>query len=220
VQKKLWTEVEFGDWMSRCGLSAKQASEILGVSELTVIRNRHGQTAVKDTVALRAIAYAEASRTTVGGDAELLDSMAAQAEISVLLAEFEHAVVTGMTSAILRGWTSANLWFFRQLRQPERRPAPKEWNGLKLEWHPTDPLDLVTEVECRIDQEGRPYRIASIERTLVDLAVFMAAGDVVEDDFAEAWAGAFAAGGQVPDAGRIRELAARHGVAAIVEQYL
>ncbi len=220
VQKKLWTEVEFGDWMSRCGLSAKQAAEILGVSELTVIRNRHGQTAVKDAVALKAIAYAEASRTTVGSDAELLDSMAAQSEVAVLLAEFEHAVITGMTSAILRGWTSANLWFSRQLRQPERRPAPKKWNGLKLEWLPTDTLDLVAEVECRIDQDGRPYRIASIERTLVDLALCQATGDIVEDDFSEAWAGAFAHGGQVPDATRIRELAVRHGVDGIIDEYL
>lgn len=220
MQKKLWTEVEFGDWMSRCGLSVKQASEILGVSELTVIRNRHGRTAVKDAVARKAMAYAEASRTTVGSDAELLDSMAAQSEVSALLAEFEHAVITGMTSAILRGWTSANLWFFRQLRQPERRPAPKEWNDLRLEWHPTDPLDLVTEVECRVDQDGRPYRIASIERTLVDLAVFRAAGEIVEDDFNEAWAGAFAHGGQVPDVARMRELAVRHGVVDTIEAYV
>jgi hypothetical protein len=220
LKKKLWTEVEFGDWMSRCGLSAKQASEILGVSELTVIRNRHGQTAVKDAVARKAMAYADGSRTTIGPDADLLDSMAAQAEIAALLAKFEHAVVTGRTSAILRGWTSENLWFHRQLRQPERRPAPKEWEGLSLEWHPTDPLDLITDVECRVDQEGRPYRIASIERTLVDLAVFLAAGDIVEDDFAEAWAGAFAGGGQLPDAGRIRELATRHGIVRMIERYL
>jgi hypothetical protein len=220
VQKKLWTEVEFGDWMSRCGLSAKQASEILGVSELTVIRNRHGQTAVKDAVARKAMAYADGSRTTIGADADLLDSMAAQADIAVLLAKFEHAVITGRTSAILRGWTSENLWFHRQLRQPERRPAPKEWNGLSLEWHPTEPIDLITGVECRVDQEGRPYRIASIERTLVDLAVFQAAGDIVEDEFKEAWAGAFASGGQRPDVERIRELAARSGVSRVIEPYL
>jgi hypothetical protein len=220
VRKKLWTEVEFKNWMSHCGLSVKQASAILGVSDMTVIRNRHGQTAVKDEVARKAIAYAEASKTTIGSDAELLDSMAAQAEISVLLGEFENAIVTGMTSAILRGWTSANLWFHRQLRQPQRRPAPKVWNGLKLEWYPTAPLDLIADIECRFDQEGRPYRIASIERTLVDLAVFLAAGDIVDDDFRECWAGAFARGGQLPDIVRIRELGTRSGVARLVESYL
>lgn len=220
MRKKTWTEVEFSDWMSDCGLSAKQASAILGVSDMTVIRYRHGQTAVKDDVALKAKAYAESSRKTVGGDAELLDAMAAQAEVASLLGEFKHAVVTGRTSAILRGWTSENLWSHRTLRQPLRRPAPREWSGLTLEWYPTDPLDLITDVECRVDQEGHPYRIASIERTLVDLAVFMAAGDLVEDDFRESWAGAFAHGGQVPDTDRIRELASRSGVVRIVKDYL
>ncbi len=217
MRKKLWTEVEFKDWMSRCGLSAKQASAILGVSDMTVIRNRHGQTAVKDETARRAMDYVESSRKTIGGDAELLDAMATQAEIASLLSEFEHAVVTGRTSAILRGWTSENLWSHRTLRQPERRPTPREWAGLTLEWYPTNPLDLITDVECRVDQGGRPYRIASIERTLVDLAASMAAGDLVEDDFREAWAGAFAHGGQAPDTDRIRELAHRYGVARIVD---
>lgn len=220
MRKKLWTDLEFKDWMSVCGLSAKQASAVLGVSDMTVIRYRHGQTAVKDEITQKAVAYVESSRSTVGSDAQLLDAMAEQAEIASLLAEFEHAVVTGRTSAILRGWTSENLWSHRTLRQPLRRPAPRVWSGLTLEWYPTDPLDLITDVECRIDQEGRPYRIASIERTLVDLAVFMAAGDLVEDDFREAWAGAFAHGGQVPDTDRIRELASRSGVGRIVQDCL
>jgi hypothetical protein len=220
MRKKMWTEEEFGDWMSRCGLSTKQASAILGVSESTVIRNRNGQTAVKDDVARRAMAYLEDSLTTVGSDADLLDAMAEQADIADLAAEFEHAVVTGMTSAVLRGWTSANIGFYRQLRQPERRPVPGEWNGLRLEWLPTDPIDLIADVECRTDQNGRHYRIASIERTLVDLAVLVAAGEIAMDDLKEAWTGAFEAGEQKPDAARIRDLAARCGVAKIAEELL
>lgn len=216
----MWSDIEFKDWMSRCGLSAKQAAKILGVSDMTVIRNRNAQTAVKDEVARKAIAYADGSRTTTGGDAELLDSMAAQADIAVLLSEFGHASIMGRTSAILRGWTSDNIWFHRQLRQPERRPAPKEWNGLTLEWYPTDPLELMSDIECRVDQEGRPYRIASIERTLVDLAVMLSAGEIVQDEFIECWSGAFASGGQAPDIERLRNLAEQAGVGRIVEAQL
>ncbi|NTF17910.1 hypothetical protein G6L37_05805 [Agrobacterium rubi] len=220
MQKKLWSEVDFSDWMSECGLSSKQAAVILGVSEITVIRNRNGQTAVKDVIARKAMAYRTASVTTLGADGDLLDAMAAQADVADLVAEFEHASITGRTSAILRGWTSENIWFHRQLRQPERRPVPKEWNGLSLEWYPANPLDLVSDIECRNDREGRAYRIASIERTLVDLAVMLASGDIVDDEFNECWSGAFASGGQVPDIHHVRALADRFGVGRIIEAHL
>jgi hypothetical protein len=220
VQKKIWTEVNFRDWMSRCGLSKKQAAAVLGVTEIMIRRNRNGQTAVKDDVALKAMAYVDGSITTKGPDGELLDSTATLSEIAALCAEFEYSVVTGLTSAILRGWTSANIGQFRQLRQPVRRPTATVWNDLRLEWMPTETLDLIEDVECRLDQDGRPYRIASIERTLVDIAVLFAQGDVTSDDFQEAWMGAFNLSEQAPNLERIRTLADRNGVVGIIEEHI
>lgn len=213
MPRRLWTEIEFSDWMACCGLSSKQAAHVLGVSDITVIRIRNGHSYVKDALALKAKAHRARSFSTDGSDGELLDSTAATSEIAGLTSHFGNAVVTGITSAILRGWTSANLAQFRQLRQPERMPAPSEWNGLSLEWLPTPPIDLVHEVEYRIDQNLGSYRIASIERTLVDLVVLRERGSLNKDDVMEAWTGAFRLADQEPEIPRISDLAARFGVA-------
>jgi hypothetical protein len=149
---------------------------------------------------------------------QLIDSYAAQIDLADLCEEFPLAVVTGFTSATMRGWTSANMGSFRQLRQPNRSPRPEKWDGLILDWYPTDPLELTSDVECRLDENGRPYRIASIERTLVDLVV--AESGLTVDDIEESFAGAFASGGQTPDIGLVRTLAMKAGMLESLRSYL
>lgn len=167
---------------------------MLDVSERTAKRLRAGEVGVKDHMTARAQEWLGQSRTTIGRDAELLDSYAAQADWSDLCAAFGNAHVTGMQSAIARGWTSANAHRFRQLSQPERMPQPARWGDYDLEWIPG--VDLPWGVEVREDVDGRPYRVASAERTLLELAVHEAW--VGEDDVSDCYRGAFSLSESAP----------------------
>jgi hypothetical protein len=156
---------------------------------------------------VRAQEWLQQSRTTTGRDAELLDSYAAQADWADLCAAFPLSHLTGMQSAIARGWTSANSHGFRQLSQPERMRMPAKWGDYDLEWLPG--VDLPWGVEVRQDTDGRPYRVASAERTLLELALNEALFGV--DDVAECYRGAFHLSETRPDASLLMTKARERG---------
>ncbi|WP_112961629.1 hypothetical protein [Agrobacterium sp. lyk4-40-TYG-31] len=195
MARRVWTTEQFQKWLSASGLSAPQLAVVLDVSERTAKRLRSGEVGVKDYMTARAQEWLGNSRTTVGRDAELLDAYAGQADWADLCAAFPNAHITGMQSAIARGWTSANSHGFRQLSQPERMPQPKTWGGYDLEWIPG--VDLRWGVEVREDTDGRPYRVASAERTLLELAVNESIFGM--DDVEEAFKGAFDLSAKHPD---------------------
>jgi hypothetical protein len=187
----MWNSADFRSWTAATGLPADQAAVILGISERTIKRLRNDEDiSIKDSIALAAQSYIEASRTTKGSDAEQVDSWASQAGLADLCAALPYAHVTGHTAAIARGWTSANSAKLRQVAQPNRMPKPTTFNEFRLEWYET--TDLPWGVECRVDADGRPYRIASIERTLLELGEHVGFAAQM-DDCMEAYRGAFAA---------------------------
>lgn len=132
MAKRVWTTDDFQNWLSASGLSLPQLAVVLDVSERTAKRLRVGEVGVKDKMTARAQSWLGNSRTTVGRDAELLDSYAAQADWADLCAAFPNAHLTGMQSAIARGWTSGTSHGFRQLSQPARMPQPPKMGRLRL----------------------------------------------------------------------------------------
>jgi len=218
MARRVWTTEQFQAWLSASGLSAPQLAVVLDVSERTAKRLRVGEVGVKDAMAACAQEWLGRSRTTTGRDAELLDSYAEQADWSDLCQAFPNAHITGMQSAIARGWTSANSHGFRQLSQPERMPQPPKWADYDLEWFPG--VDLPWGVEVREDTDGRPYRVASAERTLLDLAVHEA--HVGEDDVGECYRGAFHLSDRAPDRAVLLRKAKERGahVEDIVQMFL
>ncbi|RVL94726.1 hypothetical protein [Sinorhizobium meliloti] len=123
--------------------------------------------------------------------------------------------MTGMQSAIARGWTSANSNNFRQLAQPERMQQPPKWQGYDLEWIPG--VDLPWGVEVREDTDGRPYRVASAERTLLELAVNERLFGI--DDVEECYRGAFDLSAVRPDMLLLRRKAKQRGEKAADQAY-
>lgn len=207
MPRRVWDNDRFRAWMRATGLSASMAADVLQVGERTVKRMVADNVGIKDVIAARAEEFLGKSRTTSGRDADLLDSYADQADFAQLCGAFPHAHVTGLSSAIARGWTSANSNFVRQLSQPVRMYQPGEWEGFQLEWWPAG--DLPWEVECRLDTTGRPYRVASAERTLLELADHE--GVLGEADVEEAYAGAFARSERRPDVLMVRQRAKLRG---------
>ncbi|KQQ72446.1 hypothetical protein ASF70_13020 [Rhizobium sp. Leaf321] len=184
-----------------------QAAAVLDVSERTLKRIRTDEeVSIKDSITAAAQSYLQASRTTVGTDAEQVDSWASQAGLADLCVALPYAHVTAITSAIARGWTSANSAKLRQVAQPIRMPQPETVSEFRLEWYATS--DLPWGVECRVDSDGRPYRIASIERTLLELAAYE--GFLGADDVVECFKGAQAAE-QRPDMQMVRRKARERG---------
>jgi hypothetical protein len=218
MPRRLWTTDDFRTWASASGLSAPQLAVVLDVSERTAKRLRVGEVGVKDWMAERAQAWLQQSRTTTGRDADLLDSYAAHADWSALCAAFPNAHLTGVQSAIARGWTSANSHGFRQVSQPERMRMPAKWGDYDLEWLPG--VDLLWGVEVRQDTDGRPYRVASAERTLLELVMNEAMFG--EPDVGEAYSGAFSLAELAPDRGLLLSKARQRGENALdlVRMYL
>lgn len=201
--------------MKACGLSAPMAADILQVTERTVKRMLADDVGIKDVIAARAQEFLGKSRTTSGRDAELIDSYAEQAGFAAICEAFPLAHISALSSAIARGWTTANSNGIRQLTRPVRMPSPGEWNGFRLEWFPAD--DLPWGVECRVETAGRPYRIASAERTLLELAD----GEFYlgEQDVMECYEGAFALSERRPDVLMIRQQARTRGPEAAERIY-
>lgn len=210
MPRRIWTNDDFRAWMKACGLSAPMAADILQVTERTVKRMLSDEVGIKDVIAGHAQEFHGRSRTTSGADAELIDSYADQADFAAICEAFTHAHVTGLSSAIARGWTSANSNLQRQLTQPVRMYQPADWEVFQLEWWPAS--DLPWGVECREDTEGRLYRIASAERTLLELADHEAV--LGEADVLDAYAGAFALSERRPDVLLVRQQAKLRGEAA------
>lgn len=205
-----WQTKDFNEWMAWSGLSSPQAAVVLDVSERTIKRMRSGDVGVKDDIFMRAMEYATvSSATTSSHDAMLVGSYADQADWSALCQEFPLAHITGMSSAIARGWTSANSHGFRQLSQPERMPQPTKFEGFDLEWFPA--WSLPWGVEMRLDDEARPFRVASPERTLLVLAEHEKS--IGEDDVGEAYKGAFAFSDRAPDRSLLLTKAKEHSAA-------
>lgn len=87
---------------------------------------------------------------------------------------------------------------------------PKTWGEYDLEWLPG--VDLPWGVEVRQDTDGRPYRVASAERTLIELAINESLFGV--DDVAEAYKGAFHLAEARPDASLLMTKARERGQTA------
>ncbi|MGE7368316.1 hypothetical protein ACQKKX_04495 [Neorhizobium sp. NPDC001467] len=215
MARRVWTTDDFQKWLSASGLSAPQLAAVLDVSERTAKRLRVGEVGIKNKMTARAQEWLQQSRTTTGRDAELLDSYAEQAGWADLCQAFPVAHVTAMQSAIARGWTSANSHGFRQLSQPERMPQPAKWGDYDLEW--LAGVDLPWGVEVREDADGRPYRVASAERTLLELAVNESLFGI--DDVEEAYRGAFADADKRPDVLLLRKKARERGEKAADQVY-
>lgn len=206
-----WQTKDFVQWMAWSGLSAPQAAVVLDVSERTVKRMRSGEVGVKDEIFTAAMKYAsESAASTSDKDAMLVGSYADRADWAALCEAFPLAHVTGMQSAIARGWTSANSHGFRQLSQPERMPQPPKWGDYDIAWFPA--WNLPWGVEMRLDSAARTFRVASPERTLLELVVNEA--HFGEDNVAEVYHGAFHLSARAPDRGLLLMKAKERGKGA------
>lgn len=157
---------DFLAWQTRNGLTKEQAAAIVELSPKSVQRIRTGTQGVGRWQQHLAEAF-EASRR-VSDD---LDIMAAAMDLAVACEAAPLGVVTGVTSAALRGWSTAAT-HDRILAMPPH-PAVLTQPGDVLAVACTL---LPERVELRTDVDGRTYRLADPVRTLVDAA----AGDVAQ----------------------------------------
>lgn len=94
---------------------------------------------------------------------QVIDSQAAILELAETCKQIPHGVITGMTSASIRGWTTANT-FVRIVALPPNltnTALPKDIVPIPC------PL-LPQRVELRTDQDGGSYRLADPVRTVAD----------------------------------------------------
>lgn len=207
MQPRKWTNSDFNSWIARCGLSATRAAEVLGVHEATVHRLKSGQTVmIKNSIADKAIEFEAKSKATVGEDAAVLDSSAMLDGWADVCEQAPLVFITGLSSAIARGWTSANSNGYLTVSQPIRIASPEVPDHDLKVW----PTEDFWGIEVRADTNGRAYRVASIERTIVDMLVHES--DLGEQAIEEAFLGAFALSEQRPDASLIYQRARQTGV--------
>lgn len=153
------TKSDFVSWMERNGLRAADAAAILLLTPTSVKRIKSGaQTLMPRTQAL-ALAY-EAPR--VASD-EGIDSQADLADLAETCGEVEFSVITGVTAAAMRGWTTAST-HVRFVALPPRPARLRQPDGV---FALTDPFPTLR-VELRQDASGRTYRLADPVRTVVD----------------------------------------------------
>lgn len=177
--------VNFTEWMTLCGLSASTAGDVLGLSRATIKRLRAGGL-IKPVILKAMQAYEEQSRTTTGRPGRTLDEEAAQSEFHLVTSEIEQCYVTGLTSAIARGWTTAGHNGFTWIGMAPYRHNPKEVAGQEI--IKINSYGLPWGIEVRTDADGNAYRIASPERTLLDLT--LGADEAGDFNVDEAWRGA------------------------------
>jgi hypothetical protein len=88
-----------------------------------------------------------------------------QLEFHLITDEVEQCYVTGLTSAIARGWCTAGHNGFTWIGLPPFGPVPTqvaEQEIVRINIH-----GLPWGVEIRTDADGHPYRMASPKRTLL-----------------------------------------------------
>lgn len=154
-----WNEQDFAGWMARNGLRAADAAAVLFLTPTSVKRIKSGaQTLMPRTQAL-ALAFEATRKATDEG----IDSQADFADLAETCDEVELSVVTGVTAAAMRGWTTASthVRFVALPPQPARLRMPDGVFAL-ADPHPAD------RVELRRDASGRAYRLADPVRTVVD----------------------------------------------------
>lgn len=154
-----WTEADFAAWMDRNGLRAADAAAILFLTPTSVKRIKSGaQTLTPRTQALALSFENQRMRFDEG-----IDSQADLADLAETCEEVEFSVVTGVTAAAMRGWTTASthVRFVALPPQPARLRMP---DGVFALPDPHLPL----RVELRHDASGRSYRMADPVRTVVD----------------------------------------------------
>lgn len=205
--RRTWNPEDLKAWATRCGLSLPMVADILGLTKSTAHRILAGRVGVKDRYAELATAFETASRTTTGRSGDSLDGFADDEDFAALCDALPHAHVATLTSAIARGWTSAMTNGWRHMCQPIRLPSPDKVERLDIEW--TTSTDLPWGVECRLDASLRPYRIASAERTILDLIAEI--DTLGEDVVIECIEGAFKLADQTPDVAVLREQARLRG---------
>lgn len=176
---------EFTAWMTRCGLSSSTAGAVLGLSRATIKRLRADGN-VKTVVAKAMEAYEARSQTTIGRPGRTLDEDAAQWEFHLVTSGIDQCYVTGMTSAIARGWSTGSYNSRRWIGMAPYRYNPTEVAGQEIV--KVNTYGLPWGIEVRTDADGNTYRIASPERTLLDLTIAEAEAGEYEVD--EAWQGA------------------------------
>ncbi|WP_315922416.1 hypothetical protein [Mesorhizobium sp. SP-1A] len=164
-----WTKEDFNGWMDRNGLTYVEACEVLNLSIDDVCHLMDGTKPVWAEDQERAERF-EASRF-VSDD---IDMAAALAELSNTCKLCPQGVITGVSAAALRGWTTANTHVYFVALLPEYVGKPLPSNVVPVV---TD--NILDRVEVRKDVEGGWYRLADPVRTVVDAV----RDDVSQDRF-------------------------------------
>jgi len=203
------TKQEFADWMTRNGYRVKDAAERLGLTPLSVKRMKAGTQAVTRQTAML-VEKDEAARLVTDADVDMAATLADVADTCALV---PFSVVTGVTAAVLRGWTTANVHVQFVALPPH--PARFRMPGEEIVALP-DPL-LPERVELHRDRDGRWFRIADPVRTVVDAIRFDE--EQVRFHVEEVVRSAVSAGVTVSD---LLDFAAKHGpeTVAKLEGYL
>jgi hypothetical protein len=158
--------LDFLAWQTRNGLTKEQAALVIELSPKSVQRIRTGTQGVGRWQQHLAETF-EANRR-VSDD---LDVMAAAMDLAVACEAAPFGIVTGITSAALRGWSTATAHDRILAMPPHPAALTQPENVIAVA------CTLLPEhVELRTDVDGRTYRLADPVRTLVDAA----AADVVQ----------------------------------------
>lgn len=159
MTKATWSKEEFKNWIERNGLRTVDAADVLRLSKTSVLRIKSGAQGL--TRSIQALAELFEERRIV---ADHIDNMAASADLAEKCRDTVYGVVTGVSAAAMRGWTSAstNYWF---MAMPGEHLANFEVPDT-LETLACD--QLPDRVEVRKDVDGNWYRLADPVRTVVD----------------------------------------------------
>jgi hypothetical protein len=157
-----WTKEDFAAWIDRNGLQIRgDAERILFLKATSVSRIKAGTQTL--TPRTQAIAEAfEASRTVE--DDGLISFEAAELGLADICESVPCSVVTALTAASLKGWGSSMprvLFVARPPYYATRRTDNERIVSLSC------PV-LPDEVKIMRDRDGRPFRIASDERLVID----------------------------------------------------
>lgn len=150
--------LDFADWQDRNGLRRQDAAEVVCLKHASSVSRLRSADHIHRHVSKLAAQF-EADRFV----ADDLDEVAETLGYADLCAEVPFSVITGVSAATLRGWTTAHVHdrFVALPPHPAKLRQPDRVIALAC------PV-LPEHVELRKDGAGRFYRLADPLRTVVD----------------------------------------------------
>lgn len=158
---------KFKNWMSDTGLSNNQATQALGVSLSTIKRMKRGVLPISSQIKTSMYLYDKLSMASIN---KHLHAEAVRQKFDYICTESKYGYISGVTSAIARGWLDESYNDIIYLGLPINTGAPEKIMGKTIKRIYS--INLPHGIHHRIPEKSCfPYRIASIDRTVMDCCI-------------------------------------------------